>query len=43
MTQHNISEELKLQLHCYEKAKPRLNVTRVFVELEWMDEDICLL
>jgi len=43
MTQRNISEDLKLQQHCYEKAKPRPNVTHIFVELEWVDEDMCRL
>jgi len=43
MTQRNVSEDLKLQQHCNEKAQPRPNVTCIFVVLESMGEDICLL
>ena len=40
MTQCNISEDLKLQQHCRKRDKPRPNVARIFLELEWVDENI---
>jgi hypothetical protein len=43
MTQHNISEDLKLQQHYYENIKPCTNVALISVELEWLDESVGLL